>query len=551
MSDEGSFDGAIGSDDRARRLDGIWIAVVIAVLAGRVLTLAPAGGGLPIFSANDRSRWATIRSLGDDGTYAIDALIAAPRNPWDTIDKVAHLGADGRMHYYSSKPTLLPTLLAFEYRLVRTLTGWTLDTHPDRVVRTMLLLSNVLPTGLLLWLTAGIARRRGASDATRGILIAGLGLGTFVGTFVVTINNHLPAAIAVGIGVAALERTVRRRQIERDSASRGASVSDPRSFLVAAIGGAACAFAASCELPALSFAAVASLAFLVVDPRRTLLAFLPAMGLVACAHFGTNWQAHQSFRPAYAHRADGPIVARLGTDETERIARGSLSESARTALAEAKIELSDLWSIEPGESPVPAGVRRWVLTDLRTQERWALVEPKSGDEIEVRTWDNWYEYPGSYWTRPVERRSPVDRGEPSRWRYAWHMTLGHHGILSLTPIFALALWGGALGLGRRNGWEWRAFVAGVATISLVCFLFYLSRPLIDRNYGGQTSVLRWMLWFAPLWMLLSLEAIERAMRSQCGRAAVLTLLIASIASAAYSTSNPWVHPWAYTLFGGE
>ena len=53
-------------------------------------------------------------------------------------------------HYYSSKPTLLPTLLAAEYGLIKQLTGTSLVEHPFYVGRLMLILSNVLPL-LLMW----------------------------------------------------------------------------------------------------------------------------------------------------------------------------------------------------------------------------------------------------------------------------------------------------------------------------------------------------------------------------------------------------------------
>lgn len=37
-------------------------------------------------------------------------------------------------------------------------------------------------------------------------------------------------------------------------------------------------------------------------PRQTLVAWLPAVALVAAGFFGTNWIAHHSFRPPYMHR---------------------------------------------------------------------------------------------------------------------------------------------------------------------------------------------------------------------------------------------------------
>ncbi len=110
----------------------------------------------PFLSANDRSRWATVRALVEHGTYAIDDIVSQPN--WDTIDMVKHRGRDGQPHLYSSKPALFPTLMAGEYWVIHKLTGWTLGTHPYEIGRFMLLTINVHAAGDCLRLP-GEARR--------------------------------------------------------------------------------------------------------------------------------------------------------------------------------------------------------------------------------------------------------------------------------------------------------------------------------------------------------------------------------------------------------
>src|SRR5215470_9579614 len=92
-------------------------ALMIVVATGMMLAQVArvrspdAKSPTPFQSGNDRSRWATIRALGDDGTYAIEHVIFDARGNrvrgWYTIDLVRHRGPDGVEHYYSSKPTLL------------------------------------------------------------------------------------------------------------------------------------------------------------------------------------------------------------------------------------------------------------------------------------------------------------------------------------------------------------------------------------------------------------------------------------------------------------
>ena len=161
--------------------------------------------------------------------------------------------------------------------------------------------------------------------------------------------------------------------------------------------------------------------------------------------------------------------------------------------------------------------------------------------------DNWYHYEyqrgnktiKSYWLDP----QGIDKGEAAVGAYLLHTTVGHHGIFSLTPVWLLSA-AGVLLLARRG---WRELALLIGTLSLVCFCFYLSLDKIDRNYGGMTSGLRWMFWFAPLWLVSMLPAADSLSKSRLGRGLALVLLAASVLSASYPTWNPWVQPWLMNL----
>ncbi len=155
-----------------------------------------------MLSANDRSRWCTVRALVDEGTYAIDSLVQI-RHPdtnrrfWKTIDMVRHRGPDGREHYYSSKPPLFPTLVAGEYWVIQKLTGATLEQHPFQVMRWMLVITNVLPLLLYFWVLQRCVFEVATTGAAALYTMTAATWGTFLTTFAVTLNNHLPAAICV------------------------------------------------------------------------------------------------------------------------------------------------------------------------------------------------------------------------------------------------------------------------------------------------------------------------------------------------------------------
>ncbi len=422
----------------------ILVVTSLGNVVGRISHVESRDGRTPFLSANDRSRWCTIRALGDDGTFVIDEVIQ--QQGWNTIDKVRHTGSDGEPHFYSSKPTLLPTLLAGEYWLLKTLTGAGLERNAFYVGRLMLAITN----GALLLLYFGVlikcVERWGTTDWGRIFVIAVATWGTLLTTFGVTLNNHLPAAVSVAVSIYATLR------IWYDGL-RG-----PQYFLMA---GAAAAFAAANELPALAFLVAIALALFSRDRKATLTYFMPAAACVVVAFFATNRIAHDSWAPPYAH-------------------------------------------------------------------------------------SDWYDFEGSQLTEAT--RKGIDRGEASKARYGFHVIVGHHGILSLSPIWLLSLIGAAL-LARRD--RQPALALLIVSLTIICLVFYIIlRPVGDRNYGGVTSGFRWMFWFIPLWSLTILPAADAISERPIWRWLAWLLLLVSVASASYSAMNPWVHPWLYEYWAG-
>ena len=240
----------------------------------------------PFLSANDRSRWLTIRALVERGTFAIDDLVVEPG--WDTIDAVAHPDATGRMRLYSSKPPLLSVLCAGPYWLLHTATGWTLGDHPFALGRMLMVLFGLVPLVVTFAYTFRLIEATGTTDWGRLWAAALATGGTLLTTFAVVLTNHVPAAACTAASAWYLRRV----------ACDG--VRSPSTFAAA---GLAAGLAAAFELPALAWCAAVFAILAAVDARRTIMAALPAAALVAAAAIGTNWLAHATPVPAYAHRA--------------------------------------------------------------------------------------------------------------------------------------------------------------------------------------------------------------------------------------------------------
>lgn len=415
------------------------IVVALGALAGKIGRVESRDQRTPFLSANDRSRWCTIRSLVHDGCYEIDIPMRDRR--WQTIDRVRHLGRDGKLHYYSSKPPLFPTLLAGQYWVIRQITGASIIRDPLFVGRWMLALTNVTLAAVYLFVMAKLAERWGESTWGKLFVVITACFGTFVTTFAVTLNNHLPATTCTAIAF------YLALQIWYD---------EQRSGWAFACTGLTAAFAAANELPALSFFAAVTVALGICSWTKTLLWYLPAAALVGAGFFGTNYLAHGSLIPAYGHEA-------------------------------------------------------------------------------------WYAYEGSPWL--PENRRGIDRGEENLGLYVLHSTVGHHGVISLTPVWLLSIVGlGMWATQRRRP----AMLLLVGSLTLVCFAFYMFLAR-DRNYGGVTSGFRWMFWFAPMWLYAMIPAVDRCAASRLLRGVATILLLVSVASAAYAAMNPWVHPWIYAM----
>lgn len=346
--------------------------------------------------------------------------------------------------------------------------------------------------------------------------------------FAISLNNHLPAAAATAVTLWLYLFAAEKL----DPAASGEVESVHFGTWLAA--GVAAAFTAANELPALSMMVFWFLLVAILD-RASIVPYILGVAIVAIGFFGTNWLAHESLRPAYVHRGNGELIAALASTaehpdlEIAQEIRDVLSQKVGVS---AETELIINTSDEDQRWVVEAGQQRFAL--LRDQQGWQLTD-----------WDDWYEYPGTYWSD--DQRRGVDRGEPSRLTYLFQMTLGHHGIFSLTPIWFLLPLGliGGLSFGPA---DFRRLALAVLVATVVCLLFYLSRPLIDRNYGGVSVCFRWLLWFAPLWLTMIAPVMDKFAESNKRRLLLMLMLALSVFSMSMSLETPWQSPWLYQFW---
>ncbi len=440
-----------------------------------------------------------------------------------------HFGSDGKLHSYSSKPPLLVWLYSGVYAVVHVITQTDVYRSPLEVGRWTIAASHLLPLGIYYWLMLSTLNRFAKTDFGFVILAVGSVMATPLLPFSVSINNHLPGAIVALLTLLATWRALHGRYAWQWSVVAG---------LAAGLG-------VACELPALAWAGAAGLLLLVHSPVRAVVGYGGALALVGTLSLIANWTTHGSWKPPYAHRSLGPLMATLTDDKTpqaaERLTLPPLAPALSTDPPPAGPSQAALvtWLQAQGIDPATATIvpslrsQHWEvrIVDSTTKAiigRYALVPNATGIVWQIHQWDDWYDYPGTYWARG--KATGVDRGEPSRLRYAFHALFGHHGIFSLTPIWLLAVIG---------CWRWfdretmpaatgirdplatdltpgqlRATVGLIVAVTVVCFAFYISRPLEDRNYGGVSCCFRWLVWCIPLWTVLAIPGADWCARSR-------------------------------------
>jgi hypothetical protein len=448
---------------------------------------------------NDISRWCTVWSLLERGTYAIDEC------PWRarTQDKVKKpnklkppgptTSVVGRFEYaiapkawkegeseerfYSSKPPLLPTLIAGLLYTFRAATKVPLDHEilQERLERNVenevkeepgktefvketpkpaqwpvsvfyfkpvIVLLNVVPMLVFLVLYARLLDRHAANDWAWFLCLASAAWGTYLFAFLQTLNNH---TIAASCAFFALYAFVRIWDEEARSPGR---------FAAAGFFGAFCACN---ELPAALFGIALFALLLARFPRPTLLYFVPAAAFPCVAFLATQFLAFGQFKPVYEE---------FGTKS--------------------------------------------------------------------------YNYEGSVWNTPLEMDWFTLHPEPKP-VYLFHMTFGHHGVFSLTPLFLFSVFG-AVRLVADRGRRLKAvswLTLGLTAAMLACYTWTPKA----RNYGGSTQGLRWLFWLIPFWLITLPRGVEAGQRCHGARWFTLAALAVSVFSVGYALRSPWSHPW--------
>ena len=459
------------------------VVVLLVIAAASAQSLGYALRIPTQLTANDISRYCTVWSLLERGTYAIDEC------PWqkDTQDKVKKPDPFSKEspapeHYYSSKPPLFATLMAGVIYPFRKFSGVPLDAKvkqarversvqkevkdqpgsfefvketPPPVVweayilyfKPAIVLFNVVPFLAFLVLFARMLDRYAPNDWAYVFALVAAAWGNYLVVFNASLNNHTVAAYSAFFALYAFSK-----------------ITDPlikSRKLDFALAGFWAAFCACNEIPAGLFGALLFLILVVKDPKATAVYFAAAALVPLVAFFATQYLAFGQLKPVYEE---------FGTKS--------------------------------------------------------------------------YNYEGSYWNTPLEF-DWYNLHPESLPLYLFHMTLGHHGVFSLSPIFLFSLYACVRNIAGR-GRALRVISGLTLLLTLAMLAFYTWNPKA-RNYGGSTSGLRWLFWLIPFWLVVLPTGLASGQDRKGARWLMLGALAVSVFSAGYALRSPWSNPWIVDL----
>jgi hypothetical protein len=177
-----------------------------------------------------------------------------------------------------------------------------------------------------------------------------------------------------------------------------------------------------------------------------------------------------------------------------------------------------------------ATLRRFVPAALPALAlHFALTYAVTGSLLPAYLRPELYHYAGSYWNAP----GGMDALDEPKAVYLVNMLVGHHGVLTMTPLLVVALWSLAKSLrqGAERAAEARA--VGGALIALVGFY-----AITTKNYGGDCVGFRWLIVVMPLLLIF----VADWLREMRGRLATLTFAL-FFAVSEYHAIDALRGPW--------
>jgi len=149
-----------------------------------------------------------------------------------------------------------------------------------------------------------------------------------------------------------------------------------------------------------------------------------------------------------------------------------------------------------------------------------------------------YFYPGSYWFDKIG----IDAAREPKPIYFFHMILGHHGLLAMTPVLFLACWSLCCSLSKGAARRAEAALIGISSLITALLLGFRT-----NNYGGLCAGFRWLIIIMPPLFLFVAAWLEKK-RSWLAISFFIFLLLIGFLNVLDCLMSPWAFSRWHQLF---
>lgn len=448
--------------------------------------------------------------------------------PFQTVDMIAIKDEAGKDHYYSSKPPLLSAVVAGVVlglqKLASLVTGqaYTFREHPMFYMRTTIVLLQIVPFLIMLWLVRQHVVRLTDSPFVQNFSIGLAAVGTFLTPYLIPLNNHVMGACCM---MFALHAALRIWQDGRR---------EWYWFVIAGLFGGL-TFAA--ELPAAVFGAVLGLALFYKSPRRAVLLCLPMMALVVGAYFYTNYQVTGSLKPIPMRFSERPgpydyegsyWYKNTYFDGPSNI--DAANEPKQVYLANLLLGHTGFFSLTPIFLLSLLGLGRHLAGGRRTRAAVVSVILLAVLAAAVV--------------------ASFAQSGPEIGQYARHLKgYGFFCVIGLLVVLNIGMY--AAEPDRRMP------LLAAGTLLLLAGLLALY-TIMTHNYAGVSQGPRWLFWVIPMWLLFMPAGLEMLLPTRAGRGLCYLLAIVSMVTVAWGlprlnerlpqTDRPYTSTWIQDIF---
>jgi hypothetical protein len=424
--------------------------------------------------------------------------------------------------FASSKPPLLSAMVAGVVWSLQKTTHMTFRENPEFIMRMTVILVQVIPFLIMLWLVRQHVVRQTDSPFVQNLTIGLAAVGTYLTPYLIPLNNHLIAACCM---MFALHAGLRIWQDGRR---------EWYWFVTAGLFGGL-AFAA--ELPAAVFGAVLGLALFYKAPRRALLLCLPMMLAVIAAYFYTNYQATGSIEPMPMRFTEvkGPYHYEGSYWHANNYYEGptnidAAKEPKQVYLANLILGHHGFFSLTPIFFLSLLGIGRHLANGRR-----GLATGTSVALILILV--------------AVVAASLASSG----------LTIGEYGrLLRGWGFFCAIAVLAVLNIGMYAGQPDRPmpWLAGGALLLLAGLLSLYT--ITTNNYAGVSQGPRWLFWVIPMWLLFIPAGVEILLPARWGRGLCYLLAAVSLLTVGLGlprlneslaqTDRPYTSTWIQDIF---